>query len=79
MVWDDLNEISMLGEGSFGRVKLVLHKPTQTPFALKCLHKGQLVRYQQVDGSPRPTRFDPFHLVNFSHPIPAHPIPSHPT
>jgi len=49
MQWDDLKEISMLGEGSFGRVKLVLHTPTSTPFALKCLHKGQLVRYQQVE------------------------------
>ena len=25
------------------------HKPDKTPYALKCLHKGQLVRYQQVE------------------------------
>jgi len=49
MRWDDLQMISMLGEGSFGRVKLMLHKPDKTPYALKCLHKGQLVRYQQVE------------------------------
>ena len=53
MRWDDLQMISMLGEGSFGRVKLMLHKPDKTPYALKCLHKGQLVRYQQVRGATR--------------------------
>jgi len=47
--WSDLQEISMLGEGSFGRVKLMLHKPDKMTYALKCLHKGQLVRYQQVE------------------------------
>jgi len=47
--WADLKEITMLGEGSFGRVKLMLHVPDHKPFALKCLHKGQLVRYQQVE------------------------------
>ena len=49
MQWANLQEVSMLGEGSFGRVRLMLHTPDQTPVALKCLHKGQLVQYQQVE------------------------------
>jgi len=49
MRWEDLKEIATLGEGSFGRVKLMLHKPDKQAYALKCLQKGQLVRYQQVE------------------------------
>ena len=39
----------MLGEGSFGRVKICRHRPTGDTYALKCLRKGQIIRYQQVD------------------------------
>jgi len=48
-LWDDLDVRVILGEGSFGRVKLCLHKPTGQVFALKCMRKGQIIRYQQVD------------------------------
>ena len=33
----------------FGRVKLVLHKPTNTPYALKCMRKGQIIALKQVE------------------------------
>ena len=32
-----------------GRVKLVLHRPTQTPYALKCLRKGHVIKSQQTE------------------------------
>lgn len=32
-----------VGEGAFGNVKLVLHKPTGRPFALKCQGKQAIV------------------------------------
>jgi len=47
--WEDLDVMTILGEGSFGRVKLTLHKPTDDVYALKCLRKGQIIKYQQVD------------------------------
>ena len=47
--WDDLQVMVLLGEGSFGRVKLTLHQPSGATYALKCLRKGQLLRYQQVE------------------------------
>ena len=49
----DLRTITVLGEGTFGRVRLVQWrekaKGERVPFALKCLQKGQLVYYKQVD------------------------------
>lgn len=47
--WDDLEMLKVLGEGSFGRVYLTNHKPTEKACALKCLRKGQLIRQQQVE------------------------------
>ena len=33
--------------GTFGRVKLVLHKPSDTAYALKCMRKQQVVATKQ--------------------------------
>lgn len=41
--------IQTLGTGSFGRVRLALHKPTQTYLAIKSLKKSHLIRTKQVD------------------------------
>ena len=47
--FDDLQVMVLLGEGTFGRVKLTLHQPSGATYALKCLRKGQVLRYQQVE------------------------------
>ena len=44
----DLKMMTILGVGTFGRVKLVLHTPTNTPYALKCMRKGQIIALKQV-------------------------------
>jgi CRP-like cAMP-binding protein len=51
ILFKDLKTIAVLGEGTFGRVRLVQwkHRGSKQPFALKCLQKGQLVYYKQVD------------------------------
>ncbi|KAG8457396.1 hypothetical protein KFE25_011327 [Diacronema lutheri] len=49
LAFHDLELLSVLGEGSFGRVKLVRHRPTNRALALKCLRKGQLIKYKQVE------------------------------
>jgi len=46
--WDDLDCRQVLGEGSFGVVRIVVHKPTNVPYALKALHKGHLISTNQV-------------------------------
>lgn len=38
----DLEVIKLLGQGSFGKVKLVKHKKTRQFFALKCLSKQNI-------------------------------------
>lgn len=43
----DLEVIRTLGAGTFGRVKLVRHKPTNGAYALKVLQKAQIVSYGQ--------------------------------
>jgi serine/threonine protein kinase/CRP-like cAMP-binding protein len=45
---DDLELMKVLGVGTFGRVKMVRHKPSDVPYALKCMRKGQMVAMQQV-------------------------------
>ena len=45
--WEDLELRRILGVGTFGRVKLVLHKPTNTAYALKCMRKQQVVATKQ--------------------------------
>ena len=43
----DLELRRILGVGTFGRVKLVRHVPTNTPYALKCMRKAQVVATKQ--------------------------------
>jgi cGMP-dependent protein kinase len=45
--YSQLDKISMLGAGTFGRVALVRHKPTQQLYALKTLLKSQIVAQKQ--------------------------------
>uniref|UniRef100_A0A7S4BY39 cGMP-dependent protein kinase n=1 Tax=Chrysotila carterae TaxID=13221 RepID=A0A7S4BY39_CHRCT len=47
--FEDLEQRNILGVGTFGRVRLVVHTPTQTPYALKCMRKGQVVALKQVE------------------------------
>ena len=49
MLYSDLAFGVTLGEGTFGRVKLVQHRPTRKTFALKCLTKMHLIANEQVD------------------------------
>ena len=45
----DLKTLAILGVGTFGRVKLCLHGSEQTPYALKCMRKGQVIALKQVE------------------------------
>lgn len=54
ILFKELKLITVLGEGTFGRVRLVQYVNKGTPakkeaFALKTLQKGQLVYYKQVE------------------------------
>ena len=44
---DDLELRRILGVGTFGRVKLVLHTPINTVYALKYMRKKQIVATKQ--------------------------------
>mmetsp|Transcript_22723 Transcript_22723/g.77300 ORF Transcript_22723/g.77300 Transcript_22723/m.77300 type:complete len:1214 (-) Transcript_22723:91-3732(-) len=45
--FEELELKTTLGMGTFGRVRLVRHKPTGEAYALKCLSKRLVVRYKQ--------------------------------
>jgi len=45
--FNDLNILRMLGTGTFGRVKLVQHRPTGKVAALKCMMKAQITNCHQ--------------------------------
>ena len=48
---EDLSEFKILriiGQGTFGRVKLAQHKPTSQVMAMKCLQKQQIWKQKQV-------------------------------
>ena len=47
LAFRDLDIIRTLGAGTFGRVKLVRHRPSNGPYALKVLQKAQIVAYGQ--------------------------------
>jgi len=49
MKMDDLEVMRTLGQGTFGRVKMVRHKPTDSAYALKCMRKGQMIAMKQVE------------------------------
>lgn len=46
----DLTKFRILGVGTFGKVWLVSHKKTATPYALKMLNKREIIGHNQVDG-----------------------------
>jgi len=45
----DFEVLRCLGTGSFGRVNLVRHRPTQAYYAMKKLRKSEIVRLRQVE------------------------------
>lgn len=45
---DDFDMGVTLGTGSFGRVRIAMHRGTQTPWAIKMLKKAEILRMQQV-------------------------------
>jgi serine/threonine protein kinase len=45
----ELEIMRLIGLGSFGRVKLVVHSPTGKPYALKVISKRQLVAENQIE------------------------------
>jgi len=45
--WSELEVRRILGVGTFGRVKLVVHKPSGNTYALKCMRKAQVVETKQ--------------------------------
>lgn len=48
--FSDLRVLNILGVGTFGRVKLVVHEGnSEVPYALKCMRKGQIVALKQVE------------------------------
>ena len=53
LLWDDLELKAFLGEGSFGAVRLAVHRPTQRAYALKQLFKGHLVEKGMVENTVR--------------------------
>ena len=52
----ELSKIRILGVGTFGKVWLVTHKKSGTPYALKQLRKREIMEHQQVDGVAREKR-----------------------
>jgi len=44
---DDITLLSVLGQGTFGKVKLVQHKETKMTYALKILQKAHVKKYKQ--------------------------------
>ena len=54
---DDLEEFAILGTGTFGKVKLVKHRPSGQTFAMKIISKQKVIQYnQQVGVMPPPHR-----------------------
>ena len=45
--FEQLRDVAKLGQGTFGRVSLVQDKVSQRVFALKALHKKEVVEYKQ--------------------------------
>lgn len=46
--WGDLRIGRILGVGTFGRVRLTLHVPTDSSYALKCMRKAQVIKTNQT-------------------------------
>jgi len=50
-VLEDLDIVTKLGAGTFGRVRLVRHRKTGKAFALKSMCKGKLIELRQLDNT----------------------------
>ena len=67
---DDLEEFAILGTGTFGKVKLVKHRPSGQTFAMKIISKQKVIQYNQQVGvicrrsacPPRPRPLTPHPL-----------------
>lgn len=44
----DFEKIRLIGKGDVGRVYLVLHKPTEKLYAMKVLHKDEMIKRNKV-------------------------------
>jgi len=65
VAWSDLDVRMVLGEGSFGSVRLAIHKPTKTAYALKALHKGHLISTNQINNTVNEKRI----MMKCKHPL----------
>ena len=54
-----------LGEGTFGRVKLVIHTASSTAYVLKCIRKAGIVMYEQEEHIASERRL----LASLNHPF----------
>ena len=45
--FQDLTGIRLIGVGSFSFVRLVHHKPSDSTYALKCMHRGTIINQNQ--------------------------------
>lgn len=61
----ELEQRATLGTGTFGRVKLVVHKPTGNTYALKMLSKAQIVELRQEKNVMNEKRI----LLTLDHPF----------
>ena len=52
--FEDLQIMNILGVGTFGRVKMAIHRLTGKPYALKCMRKGQVIGLKQARPPARP-------------------------
>ena len=63
--YKDLVKFRILGVGTFGKVWLVSHKRTGTPYALKQLSKREIIGHHQVEGVIREKNI----MASLSHPF----------
>lgn len=61
----DLSLLDTVGTGTFGRVRLVVHRPSDAIFALKILKKSEILRLKQVDHIKAEVRL----LMQVAHPF----------
>ena len=57
--FSDLKVMNILGVGTFGRVKLVVHTETGIPYALKCMRKAQVQGLSTTASARKPPHRPP--------------------
>lgn len=62
---EDLTKLRILGVGTFGKVWLVSHKQSNSPYALKMLNKREIIGHHQVEGVIREKNI----MTSISHPF----------